>query len=104
MTTNTVGAVAEKALAASGLSGFVAAVSGTDLGIPKPDPLVYLEAARRLGFDTSSVIAFEDSPVGGTSTLGAGLRVVGVPQVGGDPSTTRAQAILDSIFDVEIEN
>jgi beta-phosphoglucomutase-like phosphatase (HAD superfamily) len=100
--TNTIGEVASRALAASGLAGFGAVVSGADLGHPKPDPAVYLEACRRLVVDPADAVAFEDSSVGIRSALDAGLTVVGVPQEGVDLSEAGAHILLASLGDVVV--
>jgi len=100
--TNTIGEIASRALTASGLAGFVAVVSGADLGHPKPDPAVYVEACRRLGVDPADAVAFEDSAVGIRSALDAGLTVVGVPQEGVDLSEAGAHIVLASLWDVVV--
>lgn len=51
-----------------------------DVAIGKPDPGVFREAARRVGHAAEHCLAFEDSPAGIMSALGAGCRVV---QIGG---------------------
>jgi len=45
----------------------------------KPDPGVYLTAARGLGVAPQRCLAFEDSPAGVTAGMRAGMRVVAVP-------------------------
>ena len=102
--TNTIGDVATRALAASGLGGFGAVVSGADLGSPKPHPAVYLEACRRLGVDPAEAVAFEDSAVGIRSAVDAGLTVVAVPQEGVDLSGAGAHILLASLGDVVLES
>lgn len=101
--TNTLGDVAAKALAASGLHGFDAIVSGADIGRPKPHPGVYLEACRRLGVDPADAVAFEDSVVGIRSALDAGLTVVAVPQESVDLDGAGAHVLLASLRDVVVE-
>lgn len=101
--TNTLGDLAAKALAASGLHGFDAIVSGADIGRPKPHPGVYREACRRLGVDPADAVAFEDSVVGIRSALDAGLTVVAVPQEGVDLDDAGAHVLLASLRDVVVE-
>jgi beta-phosphoglucomutase len=55
---------------------FPIAVNGLEVKRPKPFPDVYLEAARRLGYDPVHCIVFEDSPTGLKAGLDAGMRVV----------------------------
>lgn len=57
---------------------FTTVVLGSDLPIGKPDPLPYLEALKRLGVSASEAIAFEDSPSGIRSAVGAKIPVVGI--------------------------
>jgi len=102
--TNTIGDVATRALAASGLGGFGAVVSGADLGSPKPHPAVYLEACRRLGVDPAETVAFEDSAVGIQSASNAGLTVVAVAQEGVDLAGAGAHILLGSLRDVAVES
>lgn len=45
---------------------------------PKPDPEIYLLAARRLGVAPAECVIFEDSHSGVTAARAAGARVVGV--------------------------
>ena len=57
---------------------FPLVILGSDLPIGKPDPLPYLEALKRLGVSASEAIAFEDSPSGIQSAVGAKIPVVGI--------------------------
>lgn len=74
----------ETVLAGLGLRGcFSAIVGAEDAPRTKPDPAPYLEAVARLaarapGLRPGDCLAFEDSPPGIRSALGAGMRVVGV--------------------------
>jgi beta-phosphoglucomutase-like phosphatase (HAD superfamily) len=55
-----------------------AVVSG-DEGLPgKPDPAIFLEAARRMGVEPSRCIVFEDAPFGIEAARRAGMRAVAV--------------------------
>jgi beta-phosphoglucomutase len=61
----------------AGLDGyFQAIVDGHQVSRPKPDPEVYLEAARRLGVPPADCIVFEDSPGGMAAARAAGARLV----------------------------
>ena len=67
----------------SGLAAHFEHVVGFDLvERGKPDPGVYLEAARRLGVDPKKAVAFEDSDHGAAAAWAAGMRVVQVPDLG----------------------
>ncbi len=53
-------------------------VDGSEVSRPKPAPDVYLRAAELLEIPPGNCIVFEDSPVGVSAALAAGMRVVGV--------------------------
>jgi len=55
------------------------AVVGGDEGLPgKPEPAIFLEAARRLGAQPADCIVFEDAPFGIEAARRAGMRAVAV--------------------------
>jgi len=53
-------------------------VTAEDVLFGKPDPAVYLEAARRLRADPGACLVFEDSLVGVEAARRAGMRAIGV--------------------------
>lgn len=57
---------------------FPVVVLGDELPKGKPDPLPYQTALERLGVSATEAIAFEDSPSGIRSAVGAGIPTVGV--------------------------
>jgi beta-phosphoglucomutase-like phosphatase (HAD superfamily) len=55
------------------------AMVGGDEGLPgKPEPAIFLEAARRIGADPTTCIVFEDAPHGIEAARRAGMRAVAV--------------------------
>lgn len=67
----------EFVLRGAGLEGlFGVVVDGHQVSRPKPDPEVYLEAARRIGVPPGDCIVFEDSPGGMAAARAAGARLV----------------------------
>ena len=69
----------ETLLASLGLRRhFDVIVTADDVLLGKPDPAVYLEAARRLGAPPASCLVFEDSLVGVVAARRAGMRAIGV--------------------------
>ncbi len=101
---NTSADLVRRALDAVGLSALAVAVSGQDLGRPKPAPDVYVSACRALGVAPADAIAFEDSPMGVQSALAAGLFVVGVPERSDvDLTAAGAHLVLGSLVEVVIE-
>jgi sugar-phosphatase len=70
----------------------------------KPDPAVYLTAARRLGVSADQCVAVEDSPFGVVSAKRAGMRCVAVRTEAVDPSAVAdADVIIDSLRDLTPE-
>ena len=61
---------------------FDTVVSVDDVECGKPDPAIYLLAARRVGVAPAECLAFEDSPTGARAALAAGMRVVAIPSAG----------------------
>ena len=61
------------------LAGFFdAEVLAADLPAGKPDPVAYSTALERLGVIAEEALAFEDSPSGIASAVGAGITTVGI--------------------------
>ncbi len=55
------------------------AIVGGDEGLPgKPQPAIFLEAARRIGVPAASCIVFEDAPFGIEAARRGGMRAVAV--------------------------
>jgi HAD superfamily hydrolase (TIGR01509 family) len=72
----------EERLAAVGVRRHFAAVAGGDeVPAGKPDPAVYRLAAQRLCHAPGECLAFEDSRLGAQAALGAGARLVLVPDL-----------------------
>jgi HAD superfamily hydrolase (TIGR01509 family) len=56
-------------------------VARDDVTRVKPDPELFLLAARRLEINPAACVVFEDSPNGMRAALAAGMRCVAVPNV-----------------------
>jgi HAD superfamily hydrolase (TIGR01509 family) len=85
---------------------FGATVSSEEVAHGKPQPDVYLEAARRLGVDPKACAAVEDSRNGILSARHAGMRVVALPNRRYPPDAdalAEADAILDSPDELTVE-
>jgi HAD superfamily hydrolase (TIGR01509 family) len=73
-----------------GLGRFLdAVVSADEVGHGKPDPAIFLEAARRLGVPPARCVVVEDAPAGLEGARRAGMRSVGLlsahhPKLEGD--------------------
>jgi HAD superfamily hydrolase (TIGR01549 family) len=77
----------ERTLRSIGASGwFGAVVCAEDTTRHKPEPDVFLEAARRLGVAAAVCVVFEDTDIGLEAARRAGMAAVDVrPWVGGPP-------------------
>ena len=73
-------------------------------GIPgKPDPAVYLDAARRLGVAPSNCLAIEDSPHGTAAARAAGARCVAVPtSLSRSLNFFQADLVVESLSDIDL--
>jgi HAD superfamily hydrolase (TIGR01509 family) len=82
---------------------FAVTTSSEEVRAGKPEPDVYLEAARRLEVDPRSCVAVEDSGVGIRSAHAAGLTVIAIPNAVYPPDAEdlrRAEAVLASIAEL----
>lgn len=79
VTTNTARAVAVDVVESIGRSYFVDVICGDDVPVGKPDPAMYLEAARRAGAHPADCLVFEDSATGMRAAVDAGCRTIGLP-------------------------
>ena len=73
---------------------FAALVTGSDVARKKPFPDIYLEGARRVGFDPSECLVVEDAISGIQAAHAAGMDAVGVP-------TTFSKEVLQEKADPE---
>ena len=78
--------------------------SGDDERLGKPDPAIFLGAARKLGIAPARCLAFEDSPGGVASAKAAGMRCVAVPDAAGagDARLDEERAALAGAADLVI--
>ena len=81
----------EVTLRHAGLEGrFAAMVTGDEVGRGKPEPDIYLEAARRLGVPASACVALEDSEAGIVAVQAAGMTGLLVPHWPASPRAVQA--------------
>jgi HAD superfamily hydrolase (TIGR01509 family) len=78
---------------------FRATVSSEEVSRGKPEPDVYLEAARRLGVRPEDAVAVEDSASGIRSAKAAGMGVIAIPNAHFPPPAD----VLD-LADVRLES
>ncbi|MEV8401951.1 HAD family hydrolase [Streptomyces niveus] len=91
-------AAIEAVLGATGLDPYVTLyVSAEEVPHGKPEPDVFLEAARRLGADPADCVVLEDAAPGVLAARAAGMRCVAVPYVAGtadDPAFRGAELLF----------
>ncbi len=72
----------EKYLAMIGADKYLSAViCGDMVKCSKPDPEIYLTAAREINLPPNQCVAFEDSPNGIKSAFAAGLKAIMIPDM-----------------------
>jgi HAD superfamily hydrolase (TIGR01509 family) len=75
-------AAIEAVLAGTGLDAFIPkVVSAEEVAQGKPEPDIFLEAARRLGASPGDCVVLEDAPPGAAAAHAAGMRCIAIPYV-----------------------
>ncbi|MFC8233436.1 HAD family hydrolase [Streptomyces sp. NPDC057284] len=91
-------AAIEAVLAGTGLGAYLTAyVSADEVAHGKPEPDVFLEAARRLGAAPGDCVVLEDAAPGAAAAHAAGMRCIAVPYVAStaaDPAFTAAELLF----------
>lgn len=75
-------------------STFDAVADGNAITRSKPDPEVFLLAAKLLGLDPANCLVVEDADAGVEAALAGGMRVLGVGGAAGNPKATFAAESL----------
>lgn len=78
---------------------FDAIVDGTMITHTKPDPEIFLLAARRLNLPPSACVVFEDAEAGVEAALAAGMKCVGV---GSPTQLSKANVIVKQTADFDL--
>lgn len=76
---------------------FEAVIAMEDVRRGKPDPEVFVAAARRLGVPPERCVVLEDAPVGVEAARAGGMRAVGVTFVGHHPAEKLRAAGADLV-------
>jgi len=81
---------------------FSAVICGDEIENGKPNPDIYLAAARKLGVQPHLCVALEDAPIGATAAVRAGMRVIMVPDFVQPPPELEEQlyAKVQTLHDV----
>lgn len=68
-------------LAGISMDYFSVVVAGDEVDKAKPNPEIYIKACQKLGVKPEDAIAIEDSPLGVKAGLGAGCKVIAIPDL-----------------------
>lgn len=79
---------------------FDVVVDGNMITHSKPDPEIFLLAARKLGVEPSTCVVFEDAEAGVEAALAAGMKCVGV---GSTELLGKADKVISRTGDFEVE-
>jgi HAD superfamily hydrolase (TIGR01509 family) len=73
-------------------SCFAAVVTADDVLLGKPDPEIFLKAAKLIGLPPSEIVAFEDSVFGVLAAVAADMKCIGIASSGLGQRLLRAGA------------
>jgi len=80
---------------------FDAVVTGNDITQSKPDPEIFLLAAKKMGMKPEDCVVFEDAGSGVESAHRAGMRAVGVGPV---ETVGAAEIVMQDYGDLDLEH
>lgn len=78
-------------------------VTGDDVSNKKPDPEIFLTAARKMGVEPSSCLVIEDSPGGVQAAKAAGAKCLAVTNTAPAEKLTEADFIRGSLEEINTE-
>jgi beta-phosphoglucomutase len=79
---------------------FDATVNGMEVGAGKPDPAIFLLAARKLGVTPAHCAVIEDAPSGVQAGLRAGMAVIAVTGTAAREKLLEADMVVDSLLEL----
>ncbi len=82
---------------------FTALVTAEDVKRGKPDPEVFLTAAKRIGVEPANGIVFEDALVGVAAAQAAKMRVVAVTTTNPAELLSHADWVVDRLDELSVE-
>ena len=87
-----------------GLEDFFAEiVTAEDVKRGKPDPEVFLTAAKKIGVEPGGAVVFEDALVGLAAAQAAGMRVVGVATTEPREKLAHADWVVNQLDELSVE-
>jgi HAD superfamily hydrolase (TIGR01509 family) len=90
-------------LALIGLGGFADVVAAEDVTLGKPDPQVFLVAARRVGVPPERAVVFEDTHAGIAAARAGGMRVVAVAGTHPAERLGEADLVVERMDELSVE-
>jgi len=81
---------------------FLAIVTAEDVKRGKPDPEVFLTAAKKIGVEPAHGVVFEDALVGIAAAKAAGMRVVAVATTEPKEKLAHADVVVDRLDELSV--
>jgi beta-phosphoglucomutase family hydrolase len=82
---------------------FAEIVTAEDVKRGKPDPEVFLTAAKKIGVEPAGAVVFEDALVGIAAAQAAGMRVVGVATTEPREKLAHANWVVNQLDELSVE-
>jgi beta-phosphoglucomutase family hydrolase len=79
-------------------------VTAEDVTLGKPNPQVFLTAARKLGFQPEKCVVFEDAHVGIAAARSAGMKVIGVATTHPPEELTEADRAVRRLDELQVQD
>lgn len=88
----------------SGLAAFFGGVvTGEDVSHGKPDPEVFLLAAKSIGVPPARCVVFEDVPAGVDAALGGGMKAIALTTTNPAEKVAHAHLVVGDLSNVTVE-
>ncbi|MCP4610322.1 MAG: HAD family phosphatase [Planctomycetes bacterium] len=81
----------------------VAYINGDQVKNKKPDPALFLLAAKRIGIEPSNCVVIEDTPNGVQAAKAAGAKCIAVTNSIGTTKLSQADLVCDSLEDIKLD-
>lgn len=78
-------------------------VTGNDFKKGKPDPEIFLLAAKKLSVNNKNCVVIEDSIEGINAGINAGMKTIGVARHGNEKELSHAHVVVKSLKEVSID-
>ena len=79
-------------------------VNGNDVKKKKPDPELFLIAARRMGMEPARCVVIEDAPNGVQAAKAAGAKCIAVTNTTSADKLTEADSVCETLEQIELES